>query len=61
MASDISRDRCHGFCLSATRIGGHDITIRPASSVVCGMQAITSSYVCNRQCLGPRTTELWPE
>ena len=41
-------------------IGGHDITINPAYSVVCHIRAINLLYASNKQCLGPRTTKLWP-
>ena len=55
-SSDMPRDCCHGLNQSVTIIGGHDIMIRPAYSVVCRMRAITLSYAGNKQCLGPLTT-----
>ena len=48
--SDMPHDRWHGLNQSMTRIGGHDITIRPAYSVVCRMQAMTSLYAGSKQC-----------
>ena len=41
--SDIPRDHCHGLNQSATRIGGHDNTIRLAYSIVCRMR-VTAKF-----------------
>ena len=60
ISSNIPHDRCRGLNQSLTRMSGPDNTIRPTYSVVRRMWAITLSYVGNKQCLGPRTTKLWP-